>query len=665
MKRRFANLFPLLAAMTAATMILMISGCGGNAGTQSGGNPPPAQNGTVNFILSDASTEDWATIGVKVLNVSLVPQGGGTPVPIYTAPSTPPMINLVQLDQLGEIIGNATIQADTYTAATVTISANPGDVALITSANPETGFPALPNTTIASNQIQIQNTTGSTGSLTTSVNVKFVSPLVVTANTSNALDLEFDLSHPIFIVDHVPAGTGTTYWAVNFQGPLRHHPIGDLRALILRHLYGTVTAVSASSLTMTKDFPVCPPTNPETEITSSLSLQILPDGTNGTLFYDMDAKTGPTKITVFSSVETTLQTEKYVRVAARYQSDGSLVAVRIWASSSFNSVWVSPEGHVLHVNTTTDVITVENELGVGIPVTVDANTEFFFRQPLTALADATPIGTGPSFLTSGNLVRGFKVHVGVLDVTANPLVATTVDIEVAPYSGTISNANTTDFTYTRDFATATDDYTKVLAYISSSTPNGTDGSGNTVNGFKWWYFTFPTLAETGSNAIPDFVTATTGSVNFGGSVGAMTAWGVSYTTWNDPASANNWSARWAVLEPTPVPLGTVVTPWAQGTNGGSFGFAVPNGNTVPIDVSTVSGSATLVYQISRTVTGQGATVITITPVDITTTNGLNALIAALTASAPVKVYGVPLTNGAVGAYVLFYYSGTVQPSTAS
>jgi hypothetical protein len=649
--------------MISAILILISAGCGGNSGSSAPINNPTPQNGTVNLILSDASSEDWATIGVKVLSISLIPQGGGSPVPVYTAPNPPQMINLVQLDQLGEILGNATIKAGTYTGASVTISANPGDVTLTVSADPEQGFAGTAGATIPSGQIQIQHLAGTAPNLTTSVNVNFVSPLTVTANQNNALDLEFDLSHPVFIVDHVPAGGGAAFWAVNFQGPIRHHPIGDLRALILRHQYGTVTAVSSdnTSFTMTKDFPVYPPTDPETAIASTLSLQILADSVNGTIFYDVDAKT-KTVIKDFSAEAATLD-GRYVRVAARYQSDGSLVAVRIWASNSFNSVWVSPEGHVLHVNTATDVITVQNESGIGIPVTVDANTEFFFRTPQNALADATPIGTGTSFLTNGDLVRGFKVHISVDDPLATSLVAQTVDIETAPYSGWISNADTTDFTYTRDFATASDDYTKTLTYISSSTPNGTDGSGNPVEGFKWWYFTFPTLSTTGTNAIPSFVAATTGSVQFGGSLGSMSAWGVSYTRWNDPASANNWSARWAVLEPTPVPIGTVETPWATGTNGGSFGMVVPNGgNTVTVDLSTVSGSATLVYQIDKT-----GSVVTVSAVDITTTNGLNALIAALVKGTPVKVYGVPLANGAngaIGAYVLFYYTGTL-PSAAS
>ena len=68
--------------------------------------------GAVHVVISDDATDNWATIGVKVLGVSLVPQSGGSPVPVYTAPSIPPMINLIQLDQLGEIIGNAQVPTE-------------------------------------------------------------------------------------------------------------------------------------------------------------------------------------------------------------------------------------------------------------------------------------------------------------------------------------------------------------------------------------------------------------------------------------------------------------------------------------------------------------------------------------------------------------------------
>ena len=345
---------------------------------------------------------------------------------------------------------------------------------------------------------------------------------------------------------------------------------------------------------------------------------------------------------------------KFVRIAARYQQDGTLVAVRIWASNNFNTVWLNPEGHVLHVNSTTDVIVVQGEDGGAIPVTIDGNTQFFFRAPQNALGDAAPIATGTGFLAAKNLVRGFKVHVGVADVAAVPLVAKTVDIEIAKYDGWISAPNGTGFVYTRNFRTPADDYSITLNYISSNTPNGVDSSGTQIDGFKWWNFTFPTLAQSGSNAITDFASATNGTVSFGGTMSPMSAWGVSYATWNDPAAPNAWAARWTVLLPTPVPLGTVSAGWASTSTGGTIAMTVPGGATsVTVDLSSVSGSATLVYQIDTT---NG--IVTVSPQDLTSSSGFATVSAALVAGTPVKVFGVPQPVGTIKAYVLFYLTGT-------
>jgi hypothetical protein len=645
----FSNKSRLLA-MGLASAVLAACGGGGTSGSSM--NPPPSapQSAQVSMIVSDASTEDWATIGVKVLSIALVPQGGGSNVTVYTAPSPAPTVNLAELDQIAELLGNVSVPVGTYSGAVLTISANPGDVLLTTSANPEAGFAAAASTTIPAADIQIQHTTGSAGSLTVPVDVNFVSPLVVAANQNNALDLEFDLGHPAFLVGHVPPGAGATLWAVNFNGPVRHHPLHDLTWLVLRHMYGDVTAIASdnSSITITKEFPTEPVVTPETAVAGAQSLQILADATNGTIFYDVDAKTR-TVIKDFSS-EASIN-GKYVRVAARYQEDGSLVATRIWASSQFNSVWLSPEGHVLHVNTNTDVMTVQNESGIGVDLVVDANTQFFFRQPQNGLADSTPIGTGTAFLTSDNLVRGFKVHASVVDPLATPLVAQTVDIEVAAYDGKISAPNMTGFTYTRVFATASDDYTVTLNYIDSATANGTDPMGNAITGYEWWNFAYPTVVTSGANAISEFIAATNDSVNFGGTVGAVPSRGISYSMWNDPANANGWSAAATILTPSTLPLAFV----ASGLTSNQFTMTIPGGaNAATVDVSSTSGSATLVYQVDLT---NG--ILTVSPIDITTSSGLATLTSNLTAGEPVKVYGTPQSDGTLKAYVMTYFTGSM------
>ena len=646
----------LLSALGTG-LAAVLSACGGG-GSASNNTPPPMQTGAVQLLVSDAPADDWAMIGVQLLSVALVPSGGGGNVVIWTAPTPAPTLNLVDLDNLADIIGSVSAPANSYSGMLITVAGNPGDVALTVAANPESGFPAAAGTTIAASQIQIQGTTGPAGNLTVPITVNFENPLVVSSTAPSVLNVEFNLAHPAFIVAHnPPAAAGATLWAVNFNGPVRRRHVGDLRWLVLRHSYGTVQTVSGGSFTMLRDFPIVPASNPEGEITSSTQLTINVDSTNGTILYDVD--NGDARTVVNSDFPGTLG-GMFVRVAARYQTDGSLTAVRVWYSSSFAKVWLSPEGHVLSVDDTAGTVTVENEDGAPVQVTIGPNTLFYFRAPQNATADATSIGQGPGFLASGDIVRGFKVHVSCVDPLANPLVADTVDIEMADYSGTISNATATGFTYTRNFLRSSDDYTVNLSFLPyTGSDNNMDPSGDAISGFDWWYFTFPTQADTGANAIADFVSASSGAVNFGGTFGAVPAWGASYATWL--GGATPWQVPMAILEPTPLPLAQVV----NGITGSSFTMSLvtnTGGNPVTVDFDATAGSATLVYEIDRS---NG--VVTVTPLDISDPPQFNSFVNNLTVGTLVKVWGVPqpagtAASGALKAYVIMFYAGTLPAS---
>ena len=656
-----------LSALSLAS-VLALSACGGGGGSS---NTPPttsplAQNVAVPFAISDASSEDWSTIQVTVTSVVFTSSSGNT-ANLLAAPVS---VNLEELDGLSDALGSASLTAGTtYTGAILTISANPGDVSLTVSGDPEVGFPEAASTSTApdvipSSRIQIQGATGTAGNMTVSVPVSFVTPFVAPSPTSSTdptptsttgIDIEFDLSHPAFIVGHSPVGGGSTIWAVNFKGPVKHKPVDDLRHLVLRHMYGTVSGVSSdnTTLTITRDWPTLPLVSPETFTAGTTAIPITVDATNGTLFYDVDAKTHST-IHDLSTVAATLAAGKFVRVGARYQQDGTLVATRIWTSATFNSVFVSPEGHVLHVDGNTgNSFTVDNADGRPMVIGVDASTQFFFRNPGTA-ADVTPIGTGPSFLTLDNLARGFKVHVTPVDLTASPLVAATVDIESAPYEGTISDVTTTGFALTHDFATARDDYAVSLGYISASTANGNDPlTGAALTGFKYWDFAYPTQVTSGTAATTDFMAAAGGGVNFGGTAGAYKAVGLSYATWGDAADLNGWSAPQAILMPTVIPHTTVASAIASGAT--SFTINAAGGATpVTVNFSTAVGSATLAYQVDRT-----GGVVTVSPQDLTTSAGLAAMTAGLQAGAKVMVSAVPQSDGSLKAYVVTYYTGTL------
>jgi hypothetical protein len=671
MNERFIR---ILAGMGVTAALLCSIGCGGGSSSSTSSATPASTTGAVHVMISDDATDDWATIGVKVLGVSLVPQGGGSPVVVYTAPSTPPVINLVQLDQLSEIIGNTQVPIGTYTSAQLTLGANNNgttcDVSLVASGDPETGFDVPAGTTVPCSQIDITGAQGTSPNMTVPLTLNLAAPLTVTSASTNALDLEFDLKHPALIVEHFPVAATAPTWAVNFNGPVRHHPRPDLTKLLLRHIYGQVASVSAdnTSITIDRAFPVHPITSPETATVSTTTLPILADATNGTLFYNLDSGTDtPTTITSFSSVASTLATQ-YVRVAARYQQNGTLVATRIYSSATFDKVWKNPEGHVLHVNTTTNVMHVTTEDGKATALAIGPNTNFYYQSNNTA------IGTGTAFFddkTPGglpNIARGFKVNATIDPLsTATPPVALSVEIDVARYAGVITSPTSTGFNYTRTFPMADarggiDDYSGTLDYISSSSAN-TDQAGNAITGFYWWNFTYPTLPNEGSSAVSNFVNATEGSANFGGAVGPLKAVGLSAATWNDPAASDTWAADWAVLLPAPAPLGLITS--AFSTTGDSFIYSVPLPTAAPtgtpaalpvtVDLSATSGSATLVYQVDR----QGA-IITITPQDISNASTLTTVAGNLTAGVPVKVYGVPQADGSIKAYTLFYYTHTAS-----
>jgi len=171
-------------------------------------------------------------------------------------------------------------------------------------------------------------------------------------------------------------------------------------------------------------------------------------------------------------------------------------------------------------------VVAENEDAQPVALSVDGNTEFFFRTPENALADPTPIGTGASFLA--NLVRGFKV---VVDSLANPLVAQSVDIEVAHFGGQISNASPAGFTCTRQLLSG-DQIAQELARISEDVQR----QGRERRCHRRLRLVVPeTLADAGPNASSDLVKAA--SVNFGGGIAPCRSVTVDVSTTSSSATS--------------------------------------------------------------------------------------------------------------------------------
>jgi hypothetical protein len=118
-------------------------------------------------------------------------------------------------------------------------------------------------------------------------------------------------------------------------------------------------------------------------------------------------------------------------------------------------------------------------------------------------------------------------------------------------------------------------------------------------------FRFPTVVDSGTNAVRDFARATGGAVSFVCAAGTTPM-----------RAAGAWAAPWTVLTPTKVPLGIVAAGHSNGSTNGTFTMTMtcPDGRqstAVTVTLDTSKGSAPLIYQVDF---ANG--VFTVSPVDV-------------------------------------------------
>ncbi|WP_275975708.1 DUF4382 domain-containing protein [Geothrix terrae] len=521
--------YSLLALPLGLTALALGLACGGGSSSGSAGSATPT--GTAAVILTDAPSDQWSSVEVVVTQVAFLNKADHTKE-VVAFQGASAKINLVDLDSVGELLASAQIPAGTYDALRITI--DPTSVNLV----------KADGTAVPSSQVKVAGS---------SVLVNLSSDLVVTANGSNAVQLDFDLSHPLFLVQ-LPDGT----WVMNLQ--VRHRPNANgmtgVAQLMFRHRKGTIASVGTSSFVL------------HTDGGNDLTVNV---GT-GAWFFDADTKT------VGSLAG--LAAGKYALVSLRMQPDGSLWAVRVWYSANPLQPW-TPEGHVYGVDQTNGLMVVSSGNGTPRTIAIDPDTAFTYHM-------AQFFGTGSAALA--NMWTGFKVQVQVKDPLATPMHAASVNIQRAVDGGRISAASTSSFTYQH----ASGDRTH--AYDSA---------------FAWWYVGFPGMT---SSSVSAFSSACSGMGM--GMMGTGTASpdlmprGLSDLVWNTGTSA--WDANNAIFMPVALPQGTISTSY----NGGQLGFTFVDSTaatqSVTVTLNTTVGAQPLVLEVSKQT---GA--ITVTPVDAT------------------------------------------------
>ena len=418
-----------LLAVPALTALALSLACGGSSSNPVTVAATPTPTGATSIILTDAPSDQWSAVEVVVTKVTLLNKTDHTKEVVAFEGATA-KINLVDLDSVGELLATAQLPVGTYDALRITI--DPTSVNLVKS----------DGTTVPSSQVHVAGA---------SVLVGLSADLVVTASGSNAVQVDFDLGHPLFLVQ-LPNGD----WVMNLQ--VKHRPNANgmmgMGQLMFRHRRGTIASVGTSSFVLHTD--------------SGNDLTVNVD--SGAWFFDADAK-------VVGSLAG-LTAGKNALVKLRMQPDGGLWAVRVWYGATALPGW-TPEGHVVGVDGANNRLLVSTNASLPRVIAIDTDTAFTFQTSQT-------LGTGQAILA--NVWTGFKVQVEVKDPLQVPMHAKSVNIQRAVDGGVIKAATATAFTYQHLLA---GDRTHAYA-----------------NPFTWWYLGFPGATSTSAGA---FAAAVTGA----------------------------------------------------------------------------------------------------------------------------------------------------------
>jgi hypothetical protein len=532
-----------LAALAVAGLALLPA-CNASSSSSSG-------SGSLRLLVTDAPSDDWQEVTVMVKSVSLYRTEDQSWNSVWTADSTDAnsgKLNLIDLSGVAQILGQATIPAGTYNRLKLVINTDPTTMKLVDDSG----------TTIDAANIMVVDPAG-----TGEIKVDIDPSLSVTDGSTNVLQVDFDLAHPLSII--VESGKVI----INLQ--LRHKAVPkSLQDIQFARTLGTVKEKTDTSFTVTND----------------QGTDVVFNANANSIFVDVDNnKTG-------SLADMPAGTGHYALVDSNMNSDGSLYARRVWYSADETALPVfTPEGLVRRVGDNWIKVLNKNAEQANDGhfnchwdtdvIYVDANTVWTFQTN-------TAMGAGTDVLKY--IRRGFRVAVEFVDATASPRVAKSINVQSAHDEGAIRSVTATGFTFGgRDYC---------HGWNYGARPDGGQSythewlySTVTDHVFSWWFFGLPSVSST---SIQDFMD----SVSQANSA-HLRVFARAELYWD--ATNTQWVAENVVLAPEKLPDPTKITT-AYTAASGSMGVStydwdydsVPATMTVYLDTTgdlqTVVGS---------------------------------------------------------------------------
>ncbi len=434
----------------------LVTSCNIIGGSSSG-------TGNLKLLMTDGPTDDWTEVTVHFLSATLHRQGSDTWEAFWTANTADPAsgkVNLIDLSGVNDILQAASTKAGTYDRLKLVM-------------NTSTSADSMKLVTADGNTIKPEDITVVDPGRTGEIKVDFSEPLVVEADKNNILAIDFDLAHPLSIIN--------LDGKVVISLKVRHKALPrNLSSIQFARTLGDITAAAANA-DGTATFTI--------KTVQGASIDF---GANGNTYY-VDVSTGTGVAGNFDGLKALVGTGAAL-VASNMNSDGTLYARRVWYSSDINTLpQFTPEGLVRHVG--------DNWLSIqkkkteaqatgdrhhrcdwdSETVFVDANTLWNFQG-----VDMGVKGTDGL----RHIARGFRVEVTYVSADASPKVAQLINVQFAHAEGLVVDPTLDNFMLGWFWRSKTMTYSAVTGHE-----------------FAWWFYGTVSSRSTDRQALIDAVDA--------------------------------------------------------------------------------------------------------------------------------------------------------------
>ncbi|HDT13447.1 MAG TPA: DUF4382 domain-containing protein [Candidatus Aminicenantes bacterium] len=425
------------------------------AGTGSGGT------GRLILLMTDAPTDDWTEVTVHFLSARLHRQGGAWE-DFWTADPADPAsgkVNLIDLSGVTDIFNVAEIAAGTYDRIKLVLNTSPAADSM--------NLVTVDGAVIPPQDITVVDPTGK-GEIVVDLDPR----LVVEAGENNLVGIDFDLAHPLSIVN--------LGGKVVISLKVRHKILPrNLNRVQFARTLGDITEAAANA-----------------DGTATFSVKNLQ---GATITFNADG------LTIYSDVSSgagaagnfegllALAGGGAALVASNMNSDGSLYARRVWYADSIDKLpQFSPEGLVRRVG--------DYWLSIQGKKAEALSTRHYHRCRWDAETVFVNDDTAWSFQGEDmgvkgvdglrHVARGFRVEAVAVDENVTPKIARSINIQYAHAEGIVTEPTLEGFTLGWSWRA------RAMAYSAVS---GRE--------FGWWFYGLDSTRSSDRQALIDTAAA--------------------------------------------------------------------------------------------------------------------------------------------------------------